>query len=510
MDTTAWRHRPSAALWVVAFGTFVAADDLMVVATMLRPIIGDLGLVVPDDLDDAAWIVNVYLIAYVAVMPLAGRLSDVVGRRAVFVVSMVVFALGSIVVPLADDLPTLLAGRVLTALGGGALVPLGLAVVSDRYEGGSRLRALGLLGAIETLGWVWGPLYGAILVRYLSWEWQFHLNVPLAVVGIVVGWLVLDPGRHGESRIDWPGAAFLTVGLVALDVALLDEARIQSVTGLDQLTGGGGGGIVGPWLYGVAAVAIVGTIWRERVAPEPLLGLRSLGGRGVGAAVAINLVTGAALVIALVDVPLFINVVEGDIERGAVIAGWTLTALTAAMAVTSYAGGVLTERTWYRPPIVAGLVLAAVGLVAMGTRWTPDTSPLSMAVLLAVVGAGIGLVIAPTSALVVDAAPPEGRGAAAGLVILFRLLGFSVGLAGLTAWGLRRFDELRADVDLPPLGSEEYEAAAEAASIDITTEALAETFLAAGVVAGLGVLLALTIRQAVRQPKEPQPSGSGT
>lgn len=510
MTDTAWRRRPSTALWVVAFGTFVAADDLMVVATMLRPIIGDLGLVVPDDLDDAAWIVNVYLIAYVAVMPLAGRISDVVGRRAVFVASMAVFAAGSIVVPLADDLSTLLVGRVLTAVGGGALVPLGLAVVSDRYEGGARLRGLGLLGAVETLGWVWGPLYGAILVRYLSWEWQFHLNVPLAIVGIVIGWLVLDPGRHEESRIDWPGAVFLTVGLVALDVALLDEARIQSVTGLDQLTGGDDGGIVGPWLYAVAAVALAGMVWREWVAPEPLLGLRSLGGRSVGAAVAINLVTGAALVIALVDVPLFINVVEGDIERGAVIAGWTLTALTAAMAVTSYLGGVVTERTWYRPPIVAGLVLAAAGLIVMGTRWTPDTSPWSMALLLAIVGAGIGLVIAPTSAMVVDAAPAERRGAAAGLVILFRLLGFSVGLAGLTAWGLRRFEDLRAGIDLPPLGSDEYEDAAEAASIDITTEALGETFLAAGVVAALGVLLALTIRRTVAQPNVPQPSGRGT
>lgn len=491
--------RPAAALWVVAFGTFIAADDLMVVATMLRPIIGDLGLVVPDDLDDAAWIVNVYLIAYIAVMPVAGRLSDVVGRRAVFVASMAVFAVGSMVVPAADSLSTLLVGRALTAIGGGALVPLGLAVVSDRYQGGARLRALGLLGAVETLGWVWGPLYGALLVRYLSWEWQFHLNIPLAVVGMVVGWRVLDASRHEGLGVDWVGAGLLTVGLIALDVALLDEARIQSVTGLDQLTGPEDGGFVGPWLYLVAATAIAGFVYRERTAKRPLLGLRSLlagrSGTGVAVALAVNLITGAALVIALVDVPLFINVVEGDLERSAVIAGWTLTALTAAMAAASYAGGVITDRTWYRPPIRVGLVIAAAGFVVMGTTWTPDTSAAAMVVPLAVVGAGIGLVIAPTSAAVVDGAEPSMRGAAAGLVILFRLLGFSVGLAGLTAWGLRRFDELRAGLDLPALGEPGFEAALQQGQVEITTEALAETFLASGIVLVVGLVLSGALRR---------------
>ena len=108
------RVSPAAVLAVVGFSVFVAADDLTVVSTMLRPIIGDLGLVLPDGLDDAAWIVNAYLIAFVAVMPLAGRVSDLVGRRRTFVAAYVVFLAGTIVVPLADSLGTLLAGRVLT------------------------------------------------------------------------------------------------------------------------------------------------------------------------------------------------------------------------------------------------------------------------------------------------------------------------------------------------------------------------------------------------------------
>ena len=115
---------PRAVLIVVAFGIFIAADDLTVVTTMLRPIINDLGIVLPDGIDDAAWIVNAYLIAYVAVMPFMGRLSDVLGRRRVYIAALTLFLLGSIIIPMTSTLGPFLFGRVLTAMGGGALVPM--------------------------------------------------------------------------------------------------------------------------------------------------------------------------------------------------------------------------------------------------------------------------------------------------------------------------------------------------------------------------------------------------
>ncbi|MDJ0962426.1 MAG: MFS transporter, partial [Acidimicrobiia bacterium] len=207
-ETTATRRAsPMAVLAIVGFGVFVAADDLTVVSTMLRPIIGDLGIVLPDGLDDAAWIVNAYLIAYVAVMPFVGRVSDIVGRRKVFMAAMALFLIGSIIIPFQTSLGPFLFGRVLTAIGGGALVPVGMAVVGDAFETGRRARALGILGAIDTLGWVWGPLYGAMLVRFASWEWQFYLNWPLAIFGMIAGWRLLAdydvPMR--KSRIDWAG-----------------------------------------------------------------------------------------------------------------------------------------------------------------------------------------------------------------------------------------------------------------------------------------------------------------
>ena len=536
MDGTATVRRPSPAaiLAAVGFSVFVAADDLTVVSTMLRPIIGDLGLVLPDGLDDAAWVVNAYLIAFVAIMPIAGRISDVFGRRRTFVGAYLAFLAGSILIPLSVQLDEpfrwFLAGRVLTALGGGAMVPVALAVVGDVYPEGRRARALGTLGAIETMGWVWGPLYGAMLVRFLSWEWQFWLNIPLAVAGLAASWWALaghDRPEH-RARIDWTGALLLTATLVSLNVALLGSAEIQSVNGLDELTGGSGADL--RWLYPVAAVAGALLVWQQRRSAHQLVDRRLFRGRTLLVALAVNFVVGAGLVIAMVDVPLFVNSVEVDLERAAVVSGWILSTLTAAMAIASYVGGRWTERAWFRPPVLTGVALSAGAYAWMGATWTADTSYPLFAVQLALLGAGFGLTVAPTTSAVVDQAPADQRGAAAAIVMVVRLLGLSVGLSALTAWGLARFDALRSTIDLPPLTDPDFESALLAAQETLTAQAIAETFTAAAVVVGAGLLATFAMRRTgdkhmndndgplesdqvvsdpARQPDEMQPVGDG-
>ena len=498
------RASPSAILAVVGFSVFVAADDLTVVSTMLRPIIGDLGLVLPDGLDDAAWVVNAYLIAFVAVMPIAGRISDVLGRRRTFVGAYLLFLAGSILIPASTsfDQPFrwFLVGRVLTAVGGGAMVPVALAVVGDVYPEGRRARALGTLGAIETMGWVWGPLYGAVLVRLLSWQWQFWLNIPLALAGMVASWWALaehDRPEH-EARIDWLGAALLTIALVSLNMALLGSAEIQSVEGLQELTGDGGPDL--RWLYLMAVAAGGAFVWQQRHSAHPLVDrqmFRWSGGRGRNLLIAliVNFVVGAGLVIAMVDVPLFINSVEIDLDKAAIRSGWVLSALTAAMAIASYAGGRITERTWFKPPVLAGVAISTAAYAWMGATWEADTSYAVFAVQLALLGTGFGLTVAPTTSAVVDSAPPDQRGAAASLVMVVRLLGLSVGLSALTAWGLARFNDLRSTIELPPLSDPDFESALLAAQETLTAQAIAETFTAAAVVMGAGLLAGFAMQR---------------
>ncbi|MFT6763007.1 MAG: EmrB/QacA subfamily drug resistance transporter [Candidatus Aldehydirespiratoraceae bacterium] len=488
---------PRTILWAVGFSVFVAADDLTVVSTMLRPIIGDLGLVLPDGLDDAAWIVNAYLIAFIAVMPIAGRISDVIGRRRTFMIAYAIFMIGTIWIPLADSLGPLLIGRVLTAIGGGAMVPVALAVVGDVYPAAKRARALGTLGAIETLGWVWGPLYGAMLVRFFSWRLQFWLNVPLAIGGaLAVWWALAEHDRPARDiRVDWLGAGLLTTALVSLNLALLGSAEVQSVQGLDELTGNGGTDL--RILYPVALASAAAFVWQQRrlrlAGRDPLIDTRLFRGRNVRVALIVNFVVGAALVIAMVDVPLFVNAIEVDLERSAVAAGWVLSAMTAAMALMSYIGGRVTERRWYGPPIVIGLVAATFAYGLMGLTWSGDTPYPLLALQLALLGGGIGLTIAPTTSAVVDQADSDSRGAAAGVVMVVRMVGLSVGLSALTAWGLARFNTLRSEIELPPLTDRRFTEALNTATADLTAQSIADTFLASAAALGVGLFLCVLL-----------------
>ena len=491
------RPSPGTVLAVVCFGVFIAADDLTVVSTMLRQIIGHLGIPLPDGWDRAAWIVNSYLVAYVAVMPFMGRLSDVLGRRRVFVGALVLFLAGSAWIPFTTTLGPFMVARILSALGGGAMVPVALAVVGDVFEERRRPGALGVLGAVDTIGWVWGPLFGALLVRFLDWRWQFFLNIPLAVIALVAAWWALaDLDRPAERRrIDWAAALGLSTALVCLNVALVNTSEISGVGGLEELTGRRSLPTLPFFL--AALVGLGAFVWFERRSDDPLIDLSLFRRPNFAPAMAINFLVGAALIIAMVDVPLFVNlVVETGLKRAAVLSGWVLSGLTASMALASWVGGRLTERTWYRPPAVAGLAAGVAAFLIMGATWDAEVGVWVMVPSLVLLGAGVGLVTAPGNAAAVDAVPADRRGVAGGLVILSRLLGLAVGLSGLTAWAIYRFDAARRSLDLPPMTDPGYDQALSRAQGEITASALAETFLFSAVLlaAALGVAFLLRRR----------------
>ncbi|HSM01363.1 MAG TPA: MFS transporter [Acidimicrobiia bacterium] len=489
------RTRPGLVLAVVGFGMFVAADDLTVVSTLLRQIVGDLDIALPERIDDAAWIVNAYLVAYVAVMPIAGRLSDIVGRRAVVVAGLALFAVGSAFIPFTTSLGPFLFWRIVTALGGGAVVPVALAAVADVYPEGGRGRALGTLGALETLGWVWGPLFGAMLVRFLDWRWQFYLNVPLAIAGIAAAWVVMrgvgepDPTR----RLDALGAITLSSALIALTIGLVESGDIASATDLAGLTETGG---LPAWPFFALAVLAGGAfVVTERGGRDPLVGRDVLSSRTTQVALGTNALVGAVLAIAMVDIPLFVNlVVETEVRPAAVTSGWVLTGLTASMAVMTVAGGRLGDRISHRMPTLVGLGVSGVALILMGSTWDTTIDALAMGLHSALLGAGIGLVTAPLTTTVVDEVPSDRRGLGTSFVVISRLIGLAVGLAGLTAWALHRYDDLRASIDLPPLTDPEYAAAADSAQRTLSASVLSETFLAAAVVAALAFVLATWLR----------------
>ena len=439
-------RRKYLALLPVLLGVFIAADDQTVIVTVLPEIMLDLRVQI-NELDRASWTITGYLLGYVAAMPLVGRMSDVWGRRSLYVASVLVFLVGSVGAAMTGRLDWLLdtpalawlgfgglewfvAARVLQAVGAGALVPISIAIVADLFPPERRGVPLGIMGASAEAGGVIGPLWGGLISRFLDWEWVFWINLPLGFAVIVWLLLVLPAGRRRAARIDWLGGALLAVALSALTLAL---------SMIDAL-----GAPFFLWLA-LAAAAFALFVLRSLRVDEPLLPLSMFRSAPVAAANLTHLLIGAALIIGMVTVPLMANTALG---LTALDGGLMLMRMTAALPFGAVLGGYAGQRFGYRAPSLAGLLLIAAGYLMM-SGWDAAISDPWMTVHLATVGLGFGLLIAPIALAATETVDPSLRGAASAVVSAMRIVGMTFGLAALAAWGVGRFQQLVVGVELP-------------------------------------------------------------
>lgn len=459
-------------LATVCVPVFVGALDLTVVSAALPAIIFELGIPLQSGLGEASWVVSGYLLAYALGIVLFGRASDLVGRRPAFVAALALFAFGSWVVAIANETPAALVAEAVRAFGGrpdasvaglyaviagraiqgfaaGALVPVAMALVGDLFPEGRRAFPLGLVGAVDTAGWVLGHLWGGVVVQVLPWQAIFWINLPITAVALVVAWRSLPrtvPHRP-RGAFDWPGAALVVVVLTALNLALSGNEASRAGLGVPDRAPA----YVLPALV-LAVAALVGFVVLERRVTDPLIDLRPFAGR-VALAVAANGLVGVALMVGLVSVPLLVNAAAAGAGATAALAsGALLSALTVPLAIAALAGGALTGRVGERGVAAGGLALAGVGFTLLAQA-RPDAARQAlvgavgpelagMLVALVVAGIGLGLTVAPLATIVVDAAAPSGRGSAAAVVIVFRLVGMMVAVSALTTYGVRRWAAL--------------------------------------------------------------------
>jgi EmrB/QacA subfamily drug resistance transporter len=433
------------ARWVLGaalLAVFVGSLDLTVIATLLPKMVSDLQINTAD-INRYVWVVSGYLLAYMVTIPVLGRVSDLLGRRPVFAGALVIFVVGSVLSARAGGLGALVAARAIQGFGGGALVPVTMALVGDILPPRRRAAVIGLVGAIDTMGWVLGPLYGAVLLELTgSWRVVFWINVPVTAVTVLIllfTWRGVARQRRRE-RLDLLGALFLAASLVCLNLALSSGA--EAGTGGGQLGGSANPLAAYKWpLIAAAVVAGAAFVLWERRCRAPLVPLTLFRIPVFSAATIANLLVGASLIVVMVDVPLFASLLEDDQNRASIVGAALLTPFTLMMAAGSVLGGFLTGRFGARTVAAGGVVIAGVGLLLM--RFWPDAIravPMSATLLLA--GLGFGVVIAPVASMAINAVRRTFYGVASGLVVVTRLIGMTVGLSVLSGWGVGRLSAL--------------------------------------------------------------------
>jgi EmrB/QacA subfamily drug resistance transporter len=462
--------RAYAVIIPVCAGVFIAADDQTSIVVVLPELLPDFRIG-PGELDRASWTITGYLIGYTAAMPIMGSVSDRFGHRAVFLGALTIFMLGSALVAISPDLHRLIGrdepdlnwmigARIFQAIGGGAMIPVAIASVGDVLPRARRAMAFGIIGASAEAGGVIGPLWAGLITNVSSWEWVFWINIPLGLA--VIGALKFSPaGVRNPTRIDLIGGALFVAVLALLTAALSRAGDTDVVFGA---------------LIVAATAALVATVWWHRKADNPILPVRLLRTMKFTASNFAHLAVGISLITAMVTVPLMANTVLG---LSPLDGGLMLLRMTVAIPFGAIAGGLLVQKVGARWPAVTGFVFAAVGLAAM-SQWDLDIADPGMTLHLAIAGFGFGLLIAPIHSSALLYAKVGERGTASAFITVSRMVGMTIGLAAIAAWGTVRFENLAGDAPITIEGVEEI------TSAGLTV--FQGFFLSASIVALLGVV----------------------
>ena len=435
-----------AILAIAGLGAFIAALDQTVVVTALPSVMLDLKIPITQ-LDRVSWIITAYLLGYTVAMPLIGRLGDVYGYPRVYQASLVVFCIGTSLVAVAQNFEFMIGARVIQAIGGGATVPLGMALATSLVPPERRALALGVVGGAAEAGSMLGPAYGGAIVELSSWRWIFWLNVPQSAVVFVA--LMRLPGpqliplrrensasglrERGEASVDYVGGGLLIAALLLLSLGLSRGELFTLESPVPFILAASGLGLGG------VLVLVERQIW------QPLLAQVFLRSWAFILSNIAQALVGVSLILAIVTVPLTADtVMQKDPFTGAM---WLLR-MTGVIPIASVLGGWLLPWAGGRTLTVAGLLMVAAGLF-LCSRWEVGVGDPELTLQLLLAGAGFGLVIAPILHRALQAVGEDYRATAASLVTVARMMGMTLGLAAMSAWGVEQFQVLTSGLELP-------------------------------------------------------------
>ncbi|MET8198378.1 MDR family MFS transporter [Micromonospora taraxaci] len=497
-------------------GMLLAALDQTIVGTALPTIVGELG-----GINHYSWVVTAYLLASTASTPLYGKMADLYGRRPVFLFSIGTFLVGSLLAGLSQNMTQLIITRGIQGLGAGGLLTLAFTIISDVVSPRERGRYQGLFGAVFGISSVAGPLVGGYFAE-TDWRWIFYINVPLAILAIVVCYHVmrLIPFERRDHSIDWLGAGLLVAGVSALLLAL-------SWGGNEYAWGSG----VIISLFVVGAVLGVLFVLQEARVAEPILPLRLFRSATFALANSALLIIGLVMFGSIIFIPLYLQIVKGASPTRS---GLLMLPMMAGIIITSIlTGRAMTRIGRYKWFPVAGSVTLLVGMFLF-TRLEVTTSLWVAFGFMVVIGVGLGLCMQSLILAVQNAVSVRDLGAGTSSATFFRSLGGSFGVAILGTVLSSRLTSGLADrlpgaiAQLPP---QEQAAVAASGGSNISindpatilalpgpvraaiqgafVDALDMVFLTAGVIAILAVVVTLTLPNTQLRGAGPQGATGG-
>jgi EmrB/QacA subfamily drug resistance transporter len=462
-------------LGAVMIGVFLAALDQTVVGTALPRIITDLG---GNDL--YTWAFTAYLLTSTISGPLYGKLSDLFGRRPIFLFGIGVFMVGSLLAGLSQEMWQLVAARGVQGLGAGALFPIALAVIADLFAPSERGRYQGLFGAVFGLSVLVGPAIGGLITDTIGWPFVFFFNLPVGAVVFAMVWRYL-PLYHpagARPRVDYLGAALFTAALVPILVGLTNK---QSAAWGDPVVGG---------LIGLGALILVAFIVVESRTAEPIVPLGLFRNRSFTVSVAAVFLAASGFFATVVFLPRWFQVVAGS---SATLSGYQMLPLLGGLIISAVASGQIVSRTGrYRLLIFSALAIMAIGLFML-THLHADTPLPILWGWMFVTGLGVGPTFAVFPLIVQNSVAVRHIGTATSNLTFFQQVGGTVGLALTgTIFASSLTEELPRQIGAANLPPEVGGALAGASGLDRLTG-----------VGDLGAALLASLPEAARAQVEP-------
>jgi len=483
-DAETEARRRFAIFGALALVLLLASLDQTVVATALPTIVREIG-----GLSHLSWIVTAYLLATTVVVPLYGKLGDLFGRRIVLQAAVVIFLIGSALCGLAQNLPELIAFRIVQGLGGGGLIVTAIAVVGDVVPPRERGRYQGFFGGVFGLSTVLGPLIGGFIVDHLSWRWIFLINLPFGLAALFVINKTFRPhSRTTRVEIDYLGATLLAIALTSiviitsLGATLLREAPVSLFA-----------------ISAFGALALAMFIYAETVVPDPLLPLSLFKNRAFLIATSVGFIVGMALFGSITLMPVYLQVVKG---LNPTSAGLHMTPMMLGVFVSSVTSGQIISRIGrYKMFPILGTALMTLGLVLL-SRMTLATSAETASLYMLCLGLGLGMVMQILVMSVQNAVAYEQLGVATSGTTLFRSIGGAVGAAlfgGIFSFSFNHALASSAP-QLAAIANDPDALAALAEPLHSTyltlfVESLRPVFITAAALAFLGFLLTLGIKE---------------